>query len=349
VNAGAGGVSGDGDGDGEPTAQAGTGGQRAAAITPGGNCDGADAYEPLVPRDEETCYELYMHNRGSATEPFVVNTDESLNQLYYEIPWPADTVATRFGADFDKVEVIRQWLLFSTKNTDSLVQRNVTGTTLGEDAKMLAGWNVGGCNVTLPSDMGLELPNPSRTDRLMVQWHHYNFTGEPQPDTSKIVICTVPRNTRTNIGGLTVLGTENLGGSTGMPPAMESKFSGTCLNETSEPITIVAFRPSMRLIGRSMHTEIARAGGSVEVVFDQPFVFDNQVHYLSDPTVVLQPGEKIRSECTYFNDTTSNVTFGVSANSEACFQYVFSYPAGALDKPENATLIGNTNTCWGDD
>jgi hypothetical protein len=31
-----------------------------------------------------------------------------------------------------------------------------------------------------------------------------------------------------------------------------------------------------------------------------------------------------------------------------CYQFAFSYPAGALEKPGNFSLIGATNTCWGD-
>lgn len=343
-------VPGDGDGNGEADAQAGSGGPNAPAITPGGNCDTAEAFEPLVARDGETCYELHAHDGAGTGGPFIVATDESLNQFFYDIPWPAGSVATRFGSDFDNLAVLNQWLLFSTDSgSHGLVQTSVTGTVLDEHAQVLAAWNVGGCNITLPSDMGLALPDPGSGKELMVQWHHANFTGEPQPDASTVQVCVVPSSTRPNIGGLTLLGTEQLSESNGMPPDLESKYSGTCLNETSEPITIVAFRPTMHLIGTNMYSEVARAGGGIEPVFDQPFVFDNQVHYMSDPTVVLQPGDKIRSECTYFNNTSTTVVFGPATQQEVCFQYVFSYPAGALDKPGNLSLLGATNTCWGDD
>jgi hypothetical protein len=351
-NGGAGGVSGAGAANvgGAPSAQAGSGGPSTPSVMPGGDCGDANAYDPLVPVDGETCYELHAHGGAGTGDPFIVPDEESISQLYYDIPWPADSVATRFGADFDNVSVLVQWLLFSTNSGSAgAIERNVVGTVLGEHAKVLGAWNIGGCNVTLPTDVGLELPDPQSGKKLMVQWHHRNYTGEPRPDSSTVQVCTVPRSARANIGGITLLGTEELGAATGMPPDTESRFNGTCLNATSEPITIVGFRPNMHEIGTNMYSEITRAGGGIDVVFDQPFVFDNQVHYLSDPTVVLQPGDKILSECTYFNNTPTHVQFGLSTRQEVCFQYVFSYPAGALDKPGNLSLLGPENTCWGDD
>jgi hypothetical protein len=133
-----------------------------------------------------------------------------------------------------------------------------------------------------------------------------------------------------------------------MPPGVESKFDGTCLNETSAPITIVALWPHMHEIGINMYSEVIRAGGMVEPVFDKPFQFDHQIHYDLDPYIVLQPGDKIRAECTFFNSTNAAVAFGQSTKQEMCYQFAFSYPVGALDKPENISLIGATNTCWGD-
>jgi hypothetical protein len=129
---------------------------------------------------------------------------------------------------------------------------------------------------------------------------------------------------------------------------MESKFSGTCLNETQEEITVVAFLPHMHNIGKHMYTEVIRKDGTVEPVFDKPFRFDFQTHYDLDPFVKLQPGDKIRAECTYFNNTSAPVGYGQSSTQEMCYQFAFAYPAGALEKPSNFSLIGATNTCWGD-
>ena len=45
------------------------------------------------------------------------------------------------------------------------------------------------------------------------------------------------------------------------------------------------------------------------------------------------------------NISSGNVAFGPSTEQEMCYQFAFSYPAGAL---ENGilSLVGATNTCW---
>jgi len=313
-------------------------------------CKAEDAYEPLVPRDGETCYEFLMHD-GDGVSKFMVPEDESYNEFFFEIPWGADEVATRYGAILDNVAVLHHWLGFTTTDgAPGRVDRLVTGTQLGESATLFGGWAIGGCNVEFPPNMGLVLDDPGKM--LMFQWHHYNFTGTPQPDGTKIQICTVPTSARQDLGSVTWLGTEDLGGNGylggGMPPGVESKFSGTCLNETSAPITIVSFLPHMHKIGTNMFTEVQRANGAIEQVFDEPFSNEYQAYYSMNPHVVLQPGDKIRAECTFFNGTQGNVAFGQSTDEEMCYQFAFSYPAGALEKQGNFSLIGATNTCWGD-
>jgi hypothetical protein len=321
-------------------------------------CDAAAARMPLVERDGETCWDFVTHD-VDGTSPFLIQTDESYAQLYYDIPWPADHVATRFGADFDNEEVLHHWLGFETNENApaGTVMRDVTGSTGGAlgggyTTKLIGGWAVGGCNVEFPADMGLELADPDTDQKFMVQWHHYNFTQVPQPDASIIQVCTVPSSARPNIGGLTWLGTEALGNEylpgDGMLPGTTTKAEGTCLNETSSDVTIVAFWPHMHEIGVNMYSEVIGMDGVAKPVFDQPFRFNYQVHYDLDPYVIVKPGEKIRAECTFDNKTQMEVDFGQSSKMEMCYQFAFSYPAGALDKPGNPSLIGANNTCWGD-
>jgi hypothetical protein len=316
-------------------------------VEPPRSCETASEHEPLIARDGETCYEL-LASDDDGVSPFQVPLAESFNQFYYDIPWPDGTVATRFGSQLDNREVIFRWLAFEGDFVHpNGPSRNVPGTTLFENAKVIGGWAMGGCNVELPEDVGLELADPG-TKRLMVQFHHANYTGEVQQDASKIQICTVPRAERAHIAAITRLGTEDFGGGDGIPTGMERTFSGTCLNETSEAVHIVHFWPHMHEIGTRMYSEILRVDGSVTVAFDRPFVFDRQPSYEMLPRVVLEPGDKIRSECTYVNTTPQNVSFGQSVKQEICEQYAFAYPAGALDNPQMPSLLGATNTCWGE-
>jgi len=318
-------------------------------VDPSDRCAASDARDPLVPRDGETCYELIAHNGGWEGDPLEVLQDEHIDQLYYGIPWPEGSVATRFGAQQDDRTSLHRWLLFeSNSGTPGLVERNAFGVPFSTDATLIAGWSVGGCNVELPSDMGIELASPSSGKTLMVQWHYLNLTGENQHDASRIQICVVPRSERRHVGSITILGTEDVGGVDGMPVGVESTYAGTCLNRTAEPITIVALWPHMHLLGTGAHAELIASDGTATSVFDKPFRHDENVHYAMTPQLVVAPGERLRTSCTYFNSSPQVVRYGISVLQETCYQLAFSYPAGALDKPMLYGLIGATNICWGD-
>jgi hypothetical protein len=302
-------------------------------------------FQPLVARPGETCYEFQTHGVSSPTDKtkFTVPTGESYNQFYFAVPWPAGTLASRFGAKFDNLPVLHHWLGFSSSspNAPGTVSTNVTGTTLGENAELVGGWAVGGCNVDFGPDMGLKLPD---SGAIMIQWHHFNSTNAPAQDGSSVQWCTVPAGMRKNVGGLTFLGTENFDGPVGMPVGM-SQYGGTCTNNSGKPITILGFNPHEHLLGVRMTSTVTKAAGGTEVVFDHPFQFDHQVNYMLNPGYVLQPGDSIESHCTFNNTTTANVPFGQSTKQEMCYQFTFSYPYGALNNGA-LSLIGATNTCW---
>ena len=324
-----------------------TSGSIVSPNTPDQCANDPDQFKPLVAEPGETCYEFQVHGVSSPTDKskFTIPTGQTYNQFYYDIPWPAGTVATRFGAKFDNLKVLHHWLAFGIVAggmAAGTVQPNVLGTTLGQGAELIGGWAVGGCNVFFQKDMGLKLP---ATGQIMIQWHHYNSTGGPAEDGTSVQFCTVPENMRPNIGGLTFLGTENFNGLAGMPPGQVSKFSGTCTNNSGKPITIVGYNPHMHLLGTNMTSVVMHKGGKQETVFDHPFQFDHQVNYLLNPGYVLLPGESITSTCTFNNTTSASVAFGQSTMQEMCYQFTFAYPYGALNNGV-ISLIGATNTCW---
>jgi len=325
----------------------GTAGGGSLNLLPGANnqCDITTNYEPLVARDGETCYSFLTHDLSTPgdTTKFQVPPGESYNQLYYAIPWPAGTIATRFGADFDNLPVLHHWLGFKSASTNppGTVSKDVTGTTLGEAAELVGGWAVGGCNTEFPADVGLKLPD---TGAIMIQWHHFNNTGGVALDGSSVQWCTVPQGMRPNVGGLTFLGTENFNGPLGMPPGM-NQFGGSCLNDSGGDISIFGFEPHMHLIGVRMTSVVHRAAGGDETVFDQPFQFDQQFNYMMNPPIVLKAGDTIESTCTFNNTNAANVAFGQSTQQEMCYQFALAYPYDALNNGV-LSLIGATNTCW---
>jgi mono/diheme cytochrome c family protein len=322
-------------------------------VTPG-NIDGTRG--PLVPGPGETCYDFKTHNGQTMADmtPYDVGGDgEHYEQFYFDVPWPKDSVATAYATKIDNAAVLHHWLLFATDEGDAAGSHKTSPlpTLIGVNPVLLAGWAVGGPNLVAPAKMGFELPDPGK--RINVQWHFYNSTGMAQKDGSAVQICIVPKAMRENIGGVTWLGTEDLGGNKwtfgpGMPAHQESTFTTTCVPgrrgmNATDSIHIIGFEPHMHRIGKHMKTSVKHTNGMVETIFDKPFSFGNETHYYQD--YELKAGEQLITSCTFNNDNDFGVPFGESSDTEMCYQFSFAYPAHALSNGA-PSLLGVTDTCW---
>ena len=310
-------------------------------------CDRPGGRDPLVARAGETCYEFLTHGATgvSDTSKFSIPLNETYNELYYSIPWKAGDQMTRFGADFDNLPVLHHYLLFHSHAADAVgtVKRNVSGTTIGTEARLIAGWAIGGCGQEYPAEVGMWLPDPT-DGKIMIQWHHFNTTGVPQDDGSKVQVCTVPAGTRPNVGDVTHLGTENFNSIIGMPPGPNS-FTSQCANNSGKDAFVVGWMPHMHLLGVNMKTVLKRADGTMETVFDKPFKFDYQIGYAQNPVLKVAAGETLITTCSFMNTTGANVAFGQSTKSEMCYQFASYYPIGSLVNG-TPSLLGSKNTCW---
>jgi hypothetical protein len=307
-----------------------------------------DEPPPVVSDPNETCFELHMHGQARAgdTSKYTIRSGEYYSCFFYKLPWNEPSEGVRFGNKFENEAVLHHWLLYTTSQAqqDGAVV-DCVGTHIGDTAQLLAGWAVGGLDVTMPDGVGFQLP---ATGMLLVEWHLYNTTGAAIQDGSGIEVCTVPAGTREHAAALTWLGTENFNGPLGMPAGVMSDFSGTCrpgrqgMNAT-DPIHIFAFLPHMHKLGRNMRSLVTRVNGMQEEVFNKPFDFNQQIHY--EVSVDLFPGDAITSTCTFFNNTPAAVPFGNSSDTEMCYQFAFSYPAGGLTNHVFG-LNGANNNCW---
>jgi hypothetical protein len=326
-----------------------------AAPLPTGPHGGNGTYEPLVPLPGETCYEFAVHNGQTVSDntKYDVITGEHYEQFYYKAPWPEGTVGTRFGTKLDNKAIVHHWLLFQSDELDEDGTHRTAPlpTLLGVNAVLLAGWAVGGTNLTMPEGIGFELPAKGST--LNIQWHYYNNGTAVQQDKSVVQVCTVPKAMVQNVATVTWVGNEDLNGNkwfggAGMPPHQVSTFSGTCdpLREgmsPTEPIHIIGFWPHMHQLGTNMKAEINHVDGTKTTVFDKSFDFNYQVHYMQNHD--LMPGDTLTATCTFNNTTDMGIPFGESTDTEMCYNFTFAYPAHALEN-HVISLIGATNTCW---
>ena len=314
-----------------------------------------ESMDPLVPLPGETCYEFKTHGSTATVDntPYDVARGEHYANFYFKAPWPTGTVATRYGAKYDNLQVLHHWLLFSTAEDvpEGYHAESPLPTLAGTNATLLAGWAVGGVNLEMPPDVGFELPEQG--SQINIQWHFYNSTSTPQADKSAVQLCTVPAGTRPHTASVTWIGTEDIGGNKwlggqGMPPHKMSTYQGTCnpLREgmsSSEPIHILGFWPHMHQLGTKMQAFVNHKDGAREMVFEKPFDFNKQIHYLQ--AYDLKPGDTLTAVCHYNNTTNMGVPFGESSDTEMCYLFTFSWPAHSLEN-HAPSLIGATNTCW---
>ncbi len=108
-----------------------------------------------------------------------------------------------------------------------------------------------------------------------------------------------------------------------IPFGEEYSFSGDCTIGT--PQTIFALFPHMHQLGTHFKTEIVRAGGSVEILHDEPYDFEMQPFTVFAPTA-LAVGDKVRTTCTWINTTEADVSFGDKSTAEMCFSILMRYP-----------------------
>jgi len=338
-------------------AKAGAGEDSCTVVTPE-----VSVNEPGKPtHPDAVCYELRNHGKSMPNDKtkYNVGPGEVYAEFYFNAPWKEPSVMVSFRTLADQTRLLHHWLMYQTRGSeaDGTVSSGI-GSHIGGNVQLLAGWALGGSDITLPDGIAAVMPPPG--GKIMLEWHYYNQTMTPQDDNSGVEICVIPASKvePKNTASLTWVGNENLGGSSllgvagiaGMPPNKETKVQDTCTPKfagvpAGEPVRIFSFTPHMHKLGRHMRTWIARKDGKVEKVHDAEFQFDSQISYQKSPMHELWPGDKLVNECTFFNDTTAAVGFGPSSNQEMCYQFTYAYPASALVNGVSS-LTGATNTCW---
>jgi Copper type II ascorbate-dependent monooxygenase, C-terminal domain len=313
----------------------------------------------LQPAPGETCYEFKVHQSTEMVDdqPYAIAPGEHYEQFYYKVPWPEGSVATSYATINDNEQVLHHWLMFGTDENfynDGFHQTVPLPTLAGANPVLITGWAAGAPNLVTPPDVGFELPDPG-AKTINVQWHFYNSTTSMQSTTSAIQVCTAPASARKHIAAVTWLGTEDLNGNVwfggeGMPAHQESTFTATCVPArrgmaADAPIQILGFEPHMHRIGTRMTTVVNKLDGTKQTLFDEPFNFGYQRHYILDQEYSLLPGETLTTSCTFNNTNDFNVPFGESSDTEMCYQFTLSYPAHALANGV-PSIIGVSDACW---
>jgi hypothetical protein len=177
-------------------------------------------------------------------------------------------------------------------------------------------WAPGGDSLALPSGVALELP--AGTKRFVVQAHVLRFTAGP-PGSESVSLATTATAPDHVAAWLPADGAVPA-----LRPRMQEHSTAACI--AAAPMHIVSSWPHMHLLGTSFEGAVVRSDGTRTPIVDVPtWNFDAQRTYPVDRDVAA--GDRIETDCTWFNPTDQYVLPGASTHDEMCAQGLIVWPA----------------------
>lgn len=302
--------------------------QPADAGTPDGGKPSVDMAG--APDDCEEYFELRAHAEGDPNAPFQVPSRQgqeanTYHCFYFGADYASEAQGLWFKSLADNKRVLHHWLLYASELDAVHAPGSQAPCSAAEPgAYLIAGWAPGAPDYKPPPDVGLDMPHGPNV-RLILELHWYNDTGSPQADRSGVRFCTAKKGKRPHTAGVHFTGSEGIC----IEPQSRHEVTGLCDPDDTQDIHILRVWPHMHQLARNMRVTILRADGSRQVLHDQPFDFNDQRAYdMND--VVLRPGDRLETVCSYDNRTNMRVPFGEDTQEEMCFAFITAWPAGSL-------------------
>lgn len=251
------------------------------------------------PADCEERYEFRASDGNGG--PHVVRANTETHPAFdFNIPWSGDVQAVAIRPITENKRVLHHWILYQGEN-------------------FLTGWSPGKEGHAPPANVGIYMPS---SGTLKLDVHYYNLgNNQDEPDQSGVEICITrtPRQYTSATFPFAAPATAAAG--------QRTVNENICtVNTTDGPVYLMASSPHMHQLGVAAKLEVLRADGSVEVVHDMPFSFEDQVTVPLTPEIELRNGDRVRTTCVYENDTATTVGFGTGSDDEMCFNFASYYP-----------------------
>jgi len=158
----------------------------------------------------------------------------------------------------------------------------------------------------------------------VIQMHYVNAGDEPITDSTTVAIEFTKRGQPFTKAGLAVMGSDEIS----LPPNQVSEVVGVCDIPTGgvPPVETFAVWPHMHQLGTRFKIEHT-SGGSTSTLLDMPWSFGDQPMWFPPAKLMIAPGDRITTTCTYNNTTDQTVGFGESTFEEMCFDFFYYFPA----------------------
>lgn len=187
------------------------------------------------------------------------------------------------------------------------------------DLQMLWASGVGTKDLVFPEGVGMKL---KAGQFINLNLHLFNASDSELAGTSGIEIRPIEQAKIQHEADMMFAGTTNIDiPSDGQP----HEVSGGC--QVSTPYTVFTVWPHMHQHATHQTFEITQSGVATKVLDNVAYSFEHQENYPITP-MPLAAGDRIRTSCTYVNNTGVPLRFGDSSNEEMCFTGMYKYPAG---------------------
>lgn len=173
---------------------------------------------------------------------------------------------------------------------------------------------IGSNEVVLPKGVGMTL---HEGENIILQLHVYNTTSETLSGTSGIEVLEVPADSIEHEATLFLPGPQKFT----ISPGQTYTHSAKCTIKQAQ--TYFTIFPHMHQLGTHMKTTFVKDGVE-KVIHDGDYVFEHQPFLPMEP-ITLNPGDVIKNECTWKNNTPNVVEFGESSTAEMCFSILLRY------------------------
>lgn len=178
--------------------------------------------------------------------------------------------------------------------------------------EFLVGWAPGAQPLQFDPGIGMRLdPN----DAIAMQVHYHN-TGTRQTDRSSARLWYSPTPVQ-DVATVVWGGTFPV-----IPPGESTSPEVTCSIWGNPKLIIVA--PHMHTRGTRFKALLKRFGEPDQCLIDIPeWEFEWQGGYMLTEPLQLQSGDRITTQCSFFNETNRLVTFGEGTEDEMCFDFMY--------------------------
>lgn len=278
----------------------------------------------VSPSDCELSFELRAGDGQGGKFPIPLQ-DDHYECFYFKADVGPNTLATALSPLLDNTRSLHHWLLFAAPNeaeAPSGTHRRCDGIHPG--AYLMAAWLPGTPALLMPPDVGMEMPRGESPQFILE--NHYNNSARTQnsSDNSGVKVCATNKP-KAQHAAIHWLGSERIT----LQPNSAGMAQGTCTPTSQQPIHILGVIPHMHQLGRHVNMTILRANGSMETMHDANFEFEGQTYF--PKSLVLQPGDRVRTRCDYLNTTSKVVSLGEQTADEMCYMFTLAYPVGSMN------------------